>query len=83
LPVEQARLQDELSRVTLQLGPLSIVTPSQGDPLHLWAARDALMLKALTLARAPRLSLWTHCVHVKGHGGAKASLQQLTAIEPK
>lgn len=71
---ERARLEDELSSGRFQLGPLAIVVPAAGEPLHLWSARDALVLKALTLALAPRLSLSPHCVHVKGHGGLKAAV---------
>lgn len=84
-PAERLRLQAEIAQGTVRLGPLSIITPANGEPLHLWGARDALVLKALTLALAPRLTLSPRCVHVKGHGGLKAAvrrvLQQLGAHE--
>jgi RNA-directed DNA polymerase len=53
---ERQQLQAELLAGTVPLGPLSIITPTDGEPLHLWCARDALVLKALTLALAPRLA---------------------------
>ena len=48
--------------------------PGGGEPLHLWSARDALVLKALTLAVAPQLALSPRCMHAKGHGGVKAAV---------
>ena len=65
-PDERARLEDDIGRGTLRLGPLSVVTPSDGEPLHLWSKRDALVLKAFTMALGPRLALSPRCVHVQG-----------------
>ena len=84
-PAERLRLQTEINHGTVRLGPMSIITPADGEPLHLWDARDALILKALTLAVGLRLALSPRCVHVKGHGGLKAAVrrvqQQLGAHE--
>ena len=76
-PTERLRLQAEIAQGALRLGPLSIITPANGEPLHLWGARDALVLKALTLAIGPRLALSPRCVHVKGHGGLKAAVRRV------
>jgi hypothetical protein len=76
-PSERQRLQAELRAGTMRLGPLSIITPADREPLHLWGARDALILKALALAVAPRLVLSPHCVHVKGHGSLKAAVRRV------
>ena len=35
-PVERQRLHAELSAGTVRLGPLSIITPADREPLHLW-----------------------------------------------
>ena len=43
-----------------------------GEEADLWSARDALVLKALTIVLAKQLPVSTRCTHVKGHGGAKA-----------
>lgn len=84
-PTERLRLQAEIAQGTVRLGALSIITPANGEPLHLWGARDARVLKALTLALGPRPALSPRCVHVKGHGGLKAAVrrvqQQLGAHE--
>lgn len=84
-PAVRQRLQTELIAGTVRLGPLTIITPAESEPLHLWGARDALILKALALAVAPRLVPSPHCVHVKGHGGLKAAVrrvqQQLGSIQ--
>lgn len=76
-PAERLRLQAEINQGTVRLGPLSIITPATGEPLHLWGARDALVLKALTLVLTPHLALSPHCVHVKGHGGLKATVRRV------
>lgn len=73
-PDERQQLVDELLGGRFRFGPLSVVTPSGGEPLHLWSARDALVMKALALTVAPRLALSRRCVHVKGHGGLKATV---------
>ncbi len=51
--------------------PLSRVTNREGEVLHLWSARDAVMLKALAMVLGRRLSIYPRCVHVKGHGGRR------------
>jgi RNA-directed DNA polymerase len=60
-----------------RFGPLSVVTKADGEVLHLWSARDALVLKALALVVGQQLSLSPRCVHVKGHGGLKAAVQEM------
>jgi hypothetical protein len=64
-----------MGRGALRLGPLSVVILADGEPLHLWSARDALVLKALIMALGPRLALSPCCMHVKGHGGLKATVR--------
>jgi RNA-directed DNA polymerase len=44
--------------------------------------RDAVVLKALTMVLAKRLPVSTRCVHVKGHGGARAAVRQLMTRLP-
>ena len=41
--------------------------------------RDALVLKALTIVLAPVLPVSPRCTHVKGNGGAKAAVRQVSA----
>jgi hypothetical protein len=82
-PAEKARLQKELLSGCCRFEPLSRVTNSQGEALHVWSARDALVLKALTVVLAKRLPVSRRCVHVKGHGGAKAAVRQVWAKLPE
>ena len=51
------------------------MTNQAGECLHIWSARDALVLKALTTALCQVLPVSKQCVHVKGHGGAKAAVR--------
>ncbi len=76
-PAERLRLQAEITQGTLRLGPMRVITPLGSEPLHLWDARDALVLTALTLAVAPHLALSPRCMHAKGHGGLKAAVREL------
>ena len=41
-----------------------------------WSARDALVLKMLTLILHHHLPCHTTCSHIKGHGGSKQSVQR-------
>ena len=51
--------------------------------IHLWTARDALVLKALSLMLAKPLRLSCHCTHVKGHGGLKATVADVQRHLPQ
>ena len=72
---ERIRLEAELRTGGFRFGPLTVVT--KAEVLHLWSARDALVLKALTLVVGPLLRLSPRCAHVKGHRGLKAAVRDL------
>jgi hypothetical protein len=61
---ERIRLEAELGSGRFRFGPLSVITKANGEALHLWSARDALVLKALALVVGPSLRLSPRCVHV-------------------
>jgi RNA-directed DNA polymerase len=65
-------------------GLLQRVTKADGSSeADLWSARDALVLKALTLVLARVLPVSRHCTHIKGNGGAKAAVRQVRAALAK
>jgi RNA-directed DNA polymerase len=74
-PTEKLRLREELLTGRYRFEPLSRVTKRDGEVLHLWSARDALVLKALAIVLGNHLPVSRRCVHVKGHGGAKAAVR--------
>jgi len=74
---EHIRLEADLLTGRYRFGPLSVITKADGEVLHLWGARDALVLKSLTLVVAPLLRISPRCVHVKGHGGLKATVREV------
>ena len=76
---EKARLQRELHAGTYQLGLLRRTTLANGEEVDLWSARDALVMKALTLALQPVLPVSTHCTHLKDHEGLKGTVRQVQA----
>ena len=80
--MERLRLQDELREGRYRFEPLSRVTNQRGEVIHLWSARDALVLKALALILAGHLPVSPRCVHVKGHGGAKAAVRAVALHLP-
>ncbi|KFB67000.1 MAG: hypothetical protein CAPSK01_003941 [Candidatus Accumulibacter vicinus] len=53
------------------------ITRTDDEVLHLWRARDALALKALSLVLSPRLRLSPRCRHVKVHCGLKAAVREV------
>ena len=55
------------------------VTKADGDIVHVWPSRDALVLKALAMVLAKVLPVSARCTHVKGHGGAKAAVRAVRA----
>ncbi len=82
-PAEKARLQSDLSAGRFRFGLLNRITKVDGEEVDLWSARDALVLKALTIVLAKHLPVSIRCTHVKGHGGAKAAVRQVWAALPE
>jgi len=82
-PAAKAELQAELRAEEFRFGLLSRVSLPTGEEVDLWSARDALVLKALALVVGARLPFPPRCMHVKGHGGAKAAVRQLLAQLPQ
>jgi hypothetical protein len=66
----------------LHLMPLSMVTKANGTSLHLWSSQDALVLKMLAMSLPDALSLSPLCTHIKGHGGLKATVNDVHAALP-
>ena len=54
-PEEKARLRAELVAGTYEVGLLSRVTLQDGTEVDLWAARDAVVMKALSLVLPPAI----------------------------
>jgi hypothetical protein len=71
---ERRRLLRSLRAGTYRFEPVRRVETGDGDVLHLWSSRDALVLKALSLMLAGPLGRSCHCTHLKHHGGLKATV---------
>ena len=69
-PTVKATLRADLLAGRYRLGLLHRVVNRAGDRLDLWAARDAVVLKALALVLGRRLPRSRRCTHLKGHGGS-------------
>ncbi len=78
-PAEKRRIQADLHAGVFRFGLLDRVTLKDGSDIDLWSARDALVLKALTIVLSDILPVSPRCTHIKGHGGAKAAVREVMA----
>jgi hypothetical protein len=75
------RLQQQLLRGTYRLGPVQRFGDGD-DAREVWAALDALVLKAVALVLAGHWAFSPRCHHVAGHGGAKAAVRAVDQALP-
>jgi hypothetical protein len=68
---ERQRLKNDLAAGQYRFGLLKRITKPDDSEIELWTARDALVLKALSIVLRPMLPVSPRCTHVKGHGGAR------------
>jgi hypothetical protein len=78
----RGELLQTLHKQDYTLLPLSVVTKADGETLHLWSSQDALVLKMLAMTLPDALALSSLCTHIKGHGGLKATVNDLHAALP-
>ncbi|UIP27779.1 reverse transcriptase/maturase family protein [Photobacterium sp. TLY01] len=74
---EKHRLIQEVLGDTFYFQPLQAVTKANGERLHLWSSRDSLVLKLLAYYLEEVLPKAKCCTHLKSHGGAKATVNQV------
>ncbi len=74
---EKVYLHELLCNRQYQLSPLQKLQKADGEVIHLWSARDALVLKALSNMLAEVLPISPACTHVKGHGGLKSTVRRV------
>jgi len=79
---EKAQIKDQLLSGNYRFSLLSRVTLKDGDETDLWSARDALVLKTLALVLRDHLPVSRRCTHVKGNGGAKYAVRQVSEYLP-
>jgi hypothetical protein len=82
-PGEKHRIQQALLRGKYRFNALSRITKANGETIHVWSSRDALVLKALANVLADHLPVCKCCTHVKGHGGAKGAVRAVQKHLPK
>ena len=74
---EKERIKSDLVAGDYRFSLLSRITLANGDEVDLWSARDALVLKALSIVLARHLPVSRRCTHLKGHGGAKYAVREV------
>jgi RNA-directed DNA polymerase len=79
---ERNRIKAEIAADRFRFGLLDRIVTPDGSEIDLWAARDALVLKALSVVLGSILPVSSRCTHVKNHGGAKAAVRQVQAHLP-
>ena len=77
-PDSRRRIKQELRAGTFRFGLLDRIE-RDGETIELWASRDALVLKALTLVLTEHLPVSRRCAHVAGHGGAKRTVREVAS----
>lgn len=77
---ELPRLIRETESGTYRLSPMQVIRRKAGqESLVQWNARDALVLKWVSLQLNGKLSLSPLCTHTAGHRGGRDGLQEITA----
>ena len=67
----------ELHEGRYTFSPQQRIILADGRVIHLWNARDALVIKAMAIVLGRQFPISPRCTHVKGHGGLKGSLRWL------
>jgi RNA-directed DNA polymerase len=78
----RGELLQTLNKQDYTFMPLSVVTKADGESIHLWSSRDALILKMFAMALPDSLALSPLCTHIKGHGGLKTTVKALNSALP-
>ena len=82
-PAEKRAILRDLRSDRYRFSLLTKVATASGETAHVWAARDAAVLKALTIALGSVLPVSTRCAHVKGHGGLKGAVRDAVQALPE
>lgn len=77
---ERPRILGLLQAGDWQLSPLQVIRKADGTRCAVWSACDALVIRCLTLLLTPVLPVSRLCTHVKGHGGGKRGLHDITRL---
>jgi len=77
-PQDKQRLRDDVRNCRYRFSPVKLYH-IQGESKEVWAARDALLLKALSIVLNDRLKtrIPATVYHTRNRGGAKAALRQV------
>jgi RNA-directed DNA polymerase len=76
-------IQADLVAGRYRFAPLERIQRQDQDAIDLWSARDALVMKALTLVLSDHLPVSPRCTHVKGNGGSKYALRDVLRHLPQ
>ena len=76
-PRERGRILTALKNGTYRFSPLMRITLKSDEEIDIWAARDAVVLKALATYLAQVLPMNSSCTHIKGHGGLKGAVREV------
>lgn len=74
---EKLTIQQSIASGQYQFGLLSRVNLKEQGDVDLWSAKDALVLKALSLVLADAITIPQNCYLTKGHGGVKGAVRNI------
>jgi len=69
-----AQITAEIATNQFYFTPMQKFDKVDGSSVVMWSSRDALVLKMMAQVLSPILPCHSSCMHIKGHGGAKQSV---------
>ena len=82
-PLHRRHIQAELRAGRYRFAPQTRIQRKDRDDIDLWSARDALVMKALSIVLGERLPVSPRCTHIKGNGGAKYAVHDVLKHLPE
>lgn len=75
-PTQKQIILNQLKQNNYSFEVVKIIRKASGIT-YLWHARDAIVLKALTIALTHTIKLNPRCTHIKGHGGMHKAVKSI------
>ncbi|WP_318477088.1 hypothetical protein [Photobacterium leiognathi] len=74
---------NEVKSNNYRLKPMQVVNKRDKTQVVVWSSQDAFVIHLLTLYLQTKLPVHKQCQHVKGHGGGKQSVRELSKTIPR
>jgi len=82
-PLHKRHIRADLRAGRYRFAPQIRIRRKDQDDIDLWSARDALVMKALSIVLGEQLPVSPRCTHIKGNGGSKYALREVLRDLPE